>query len=255
MLHKLLKTRRPAADPPRVPDGQRVYAIGDVHGCDDLLAALLAKIDADNASRGSAETTVIMLGDLIDRGPDSAAVVERVRRRMAERGDMRLLMGNHEEVFLRALGGDERAMRFLCRFGGRETIMSYGMSASEYDALDFAELLDRLGSLVPPEHRTLLAAAEDMIEVGDYVFVHAGIRPDLPLDQQRTSDLRWIREPFLDWRASTSRRIVHGHSISSGVDFTSTRIGLDTGAYSNGLLSALMLEGATASVLDVSHAA
>ena len=253
MLHKILKNRRPAADPPCVPEGQRVYAVGDVHGCDDLFAALLTKIDADNASREPADTTIILLGDLIDRGPSSAAVVERVRQRMAERGDMRLLMGNHEEVFLRALDGEERAMRFLCRFGGRETIMSYGMSASEYDALGFSELLERLQSLVPAEHRALLTAGENLIEIGDYVFVHAGIRPDLPLDEQRPSDLRWIREPFLDWRANTPRRIVHGHSIVDEVDFTSTRIGLDTGAYLNGLLSGIMLEGFTASVLSASR--
>jgi len=245
MLKKLLKARRAAAAPaPTIPDGNRVYAIGDIHGCDDQLARLLAAIAEDEATRGPARTTLIFLGDLVDRGPASAAVIERLRQLADTRPDTRFLLGNHEEVFLDALNGDPKALRMFCRIGGRETILSYGVDAAAYDRMDYDELHQAMTRHVPPDHQAFVAGFEDMIVIGDYAFVHAGVRPDTDLASQRNADLRWIRKPFLEHTGSLEKVVVHGHTISETLDVQGHRIGVDTGAYQTGRLTALGLEGA-----------
>ena len=225
-----------------IPPDQRIYAIGDVHGCLDLLDRLLAAIGEDDSAREPAATTLIFLGDLVDRGPDSAGVVERVRQLSRGNGEVRLLLGNHEEVFLGALDKDPKALRLFCRIGGRETAFSYGMSAHAYESASFEALAEALVELVPAEHRAFLAGGADMECIGDYVFVHAGVHPGRPLGEQRGGDLRWIRHPFLDHRGSLEKMVVHGHTIADDIDFRAHRIGVDTGAYLSGKLSALGLE-------------
>lgn len=240
----MLKLFRKVAKPTvsgLIPSGQRVYVIGDIHGRRDLLDSLLTMIEADDAGRPTAELQLIFLGDLIDRGPQSAAVVERAMQ-LAARGPCRFLMGNHEELLLRSLDGDERALRLFARVGGRETILSYGMDEATSNALDFGELLAALPDLVPPAHRAFLAGFEDVIELGDYVFVHAGIRPGVPLSDQRAAELRWIRDEFLDHPGPHPRIVVHGHTITPQVEWRGHRIGIDTGAYASGELTALALE-------------
>ena len=225
-----------------VPEGRRVYAVGDIHGRLDLLDALLARIEADARGRGEAETLVVFLGDLVDRGPDSRGVVERLIE-YAGTNPSRFLMGNHEEVFLRAVEGDFKALRFLLRIGGRATIMSYGIDEAQYRELCFEELAALLREKVPESHVTFLSAFEEMIEIGDYLFVHAGIRPGVDLAAQAGSDLRWIREDFLRHRDSFGKLVVHGHSITEDIDVRANRIGIDTGAYESGRLTAIGLEG------------
>lgn len=244
MISKLFKSRsvaKPAQ--PHVPAGRRVYAVGDIHGRADLLDELIALIESDETARGPAETTLIFLGDMVDRGPASAAVIDRLRGLAQARPDVRFLLGNHEEIFLGALDGEPKALRLFCRIGGRETVLSYGMEAAEYERLDYEELVQRLETLVPDEHRDFLRDFEDMIVIGDYAFVHAGVRPDTPLDLQRTSDLRWIRDPFLDHRATLEKTIVHGHTMTDEIERRGHRIGIDTGAYASGRLTALGMEG------------
>lgn len=244
MISKLFPSRRRAAETaPAIPEGQRVYAIGDIHGCADLLDELLGRIEADDAERGAAETSIVLLGDLVDRGPDSARVIDRLIALVDVRPGTRFLLGNHEEIFLGALDGEPKALRLFCRIGGRETVLSYGMAAAEYERLDYEELVNRLGQIVPPAHRAFFERFEDMIVIGDYAFVHAGVRPDTPLDQQRGGDLRWIRDPFLDHRSRLGKMIVHGHTITGAVETRPHRIGIDTGAYTTGRLTALGLEG------------
>lgn len=243
MLKKLLRsTRSPIAPAPAVPAGHRIYAVGDVHGCLAELDRVLAMIEDDDAHRPAAETMLIFLGDLVDRGPDSAGVLDRLLTLSTTRAGVRFLKGNHEEVFLHALSGEKDALRLFCRVGGRETILSYGVSAAEYDALDYGDLAARMQELIPAAHRAFVAGFEDMIVAGDYAFVHAGIRPEVALDEQRGSDLRWIRETFLDYRRPHPKVIVHGHTITSDVDRRPNRIGIDTGAYASGKLSALGIE-------------
>jgi len=227
-----------------VPDGVRVYAIGDIHGRLDLLGELLEQIDADDRRRAAAETQFVFLGDLVDRGPDSKGVVERLLALSKDAVPVRFLKGNHEEVFLRAVGGDLKALRFLLKIGGRATIMSYGFDKAEYASLDFETLAQRLAERVPAEHVAFLSAFEEMIEVGDYLFVHAGIRPGIDLAAQKASDLRWIRDEFLDCREDHGKFVIHGHSITEDVDVQPNRIGIDTGAFDSGQLTAVGLEGA-----------
>ncbi|MEH3121273.1 MAG: metallophosphoesterase family protein [Sphingomonas phyllosphaerae] len=243
MLKKLLRSSRVAATPAFAPaPGSRIYAIGDIHGCRDELERLLVMIDADDAARGTAETTLIFLGDLVDRGPDSAGVVARLMALAQERPRVRFLKGNHEELFLHALGGAKDALRMFCRVGGKETVLSYGVGRAEYDSLDYPQLAGRMEELVPPAHRAFLESFEDMIVSGDYAFVHAGVRPDVPLDEQKPSDLRWIRDSFLEYRGAYPKMIVHGHTITPEVDRRANRIGVDTGAYASGKLTALGIE-------------
>jgi serine/threonine protein phosphatase 1 len=248
MLRKLFKSAKTAqADAlpdAAIPAGQRIYAIGDIHGRADLLEDLLRRIDADDAARAPSEVTLIFLGDLIDRGPDSAQVVERLMRIKAEHPRIRILLGNHEEVFLEALrGGGIGALRYSLRIGGDATVMSYGLTDQEYKRTTFEQLYDIVRERVPAQHLDFMESFEDMIVIGDYAFVHAGVRPDTPLAQQKISDLRWIRNGFLDHRGTLEKIIVHGHSIADEVEIRPHRIGLDTGAYASGVLTAMGFEG------------
>ncbi|WP_019514935.1 metallophosphoesterase [Sphingomonas sp. Mn802worker] len=233
-----------------IPSGERVYAIGDVHGCVGQLQQLLSLIEADNAQRGAATTTIILLGDLVDRGPASAQVIEHLMALHSRVLNVRFLTGNHEEVFLHAIDGDEQALRMFCRIGGRETIMSYGLSGPDYERLDYTELAERLPNIVPATHVAFLRSFEDLITIGDYAFVHAGIRPTVALAEQKTSDLRWIRGSFLDHGGAYEKMIVHGHTIVPDVERKAGRIGIDTGAYAGGPLTALALEGEESWVLQ-----
>ena len=225
-----------------VPDGARIYAIGDLHGRVDLLDRLIELIESDDRGRDPADTLIIFLGDLVDRGPDSRRVVERAMELNAGPRKTRFLMGNHEEVFLLAAQGDPRALRMLLRIGGRETILSYGVDADDYRKLGFEELAAVLKEKVPEAHLAFLSSFEQSIEVGDYLFVHAGIRPGVTIGQQTATDMRWIRDDFLRHRESYDKLVVHGHSITDDVDVQSNRIGIDTGAYASGRLTAIGLE-------------
>lgn len=243
MVLKLLRRAiEPAPATARVPDGVRVYAIGDIHGRLDLLDQLLFRIDADERARGPARSEIIFLGDLVDRGPNSAGVVQRALELKQSGRPVRLLMGNHEEVFLKALKGSLEALRFFVKIGGRATILSYGFDEAEYDRLDYEELLPAVIARVPAEHVAFLAGFENQIAIGDYLFVHAGIRPRVPFDQQVGGDLRWIRSDFLDFRGDHGAIVVHGHTITDDVEERPNRIGIDTGAFASGRLTALGLE-------------
>jgi serine/threonine protein phosphatase 1 len=233
--------KKPAATH-EVPPGQRVYAIGDIHGRRDLLEDLLEIISRDDARRPQAETVLIFLGDLVDRGPESREVIVRLMTLRDSRARARFLLGNHDEVFLKAVLGDRKAMRMLTRIGGRETILSYGVSAEDYQACDFDELARLLSAKVPRSHLDFLKSFENYAEVGDYLFVHAGIRPGIDVADQSTDDLRWIRHEFLNSRLAHGKMIVHGHSIAAEMDVQRNRIGIDTGAFSTGRLSAIGLE-------------
>jgi serine/threonine protein phosphatase 1 len=241
-LLNLVRRTPPPAE--RVPDGMRVYAIGDIHGRLDLLDALLANIADDDAARGNGvETRLIFLGDLIDRGPESSGVVQRLLDLSKSGANVRFLMGNHEQVFLRALSGDRRALRFLIRIGGRETLLSYGITEEDYRALDFDELAALAAEKVPAAHLAFLAGFEKWVALGDYLFVHAGLKPGVSLEDQEYEDLCWIRDAFLLHRDSFGHMVVHGHSITEDIDVRSNRIGIDTGAFATGRLTAIGLQG------------
>ena len=231
--------------PVRSPAGGkgRAYAIGDVHGRLDLLELLLAKIEADIDERDPGQTLLIFVGDLIDRGPSSAQVVERLRTYRRDGVKTVFLLGNHEEVLLRILAGETELIEKWRWFGGSECLRSYGVDPEHLKRTTSDQALALVQGAIPREHVEFLRSFHDTVRFGDYVFVHAGIRPGVGLDQQRQADLRWIREPFLSDDTDHGFTVVHGHTIRPAVDERANRIGIDTGAYSSGVLTAIGIEG------------
>ena len=238
----------------RLPAGRRVYAIGDVHGRLDLLDELLAKVEADDAARPKAQTVVVFLGDLIDRGPASAEVIERVRTYRPPGMRVVALCGNHEEVLLRLLRGEGEIIQDWLRFGGAECARSYSLDPAALNRMSTGDAIEKLRKAIPREHRDFLRRLTDTLSVGGYIFVHAGMRPGVAIGDQAQADRRWIREPFLAHDEDHGQVVVHGHTISPEVEHRPNRIGIDTGAYRTGVLTALGLEGADRWLLQTGEA-
>ena len=245
ILGRLLKGR--SGPQFAVPEGMRVYAIGDVHGCLAQLNRLLALIREDLAG-STLEAQLIFLGDLIDRGPDSAGVIDRLIAGGLPTLTFDCIMGNHEEVMLDCLAGRADVFDAWLRYGGVQTLESYGLSAEEIFSPTF-DLPLAIQRAVPPEHVQFLKSMKEHVRIGDYLFVHAGIRPNVSLDCQSSRDLRWIRHGFLDDTTDHKMMVVHGHTIVENVDFRPNRIAVDTGCYVSGRLSALVLEASERRVL------
>ena len=227
------------AKPARGPAGYRAYAVGDVHGRSDLLLPLLDRIAEDNRQRQPARTFLIFLGDLIDRGPDSAGVVEHLSGLAMKGMEPIFIAGNHEEVMLRVLEGDGELLRQWLRFGGSECLKSYGLDPALLESLDPEGAIAKIRAAMPEAHAAFLESFADTFRFGDYLFVHAGIRPGVRVEDQSQQDLRWIREPFLSDRRNHGFVVVHGHTISEDIEERSNRIGIDTGAYRSGVLTAI----------------
>ena len=240
-IRKLFGKAPPARRIARVPDGERWYVIGDIHGCRDLLEKLKDAIEQDDAAAAAADTTVVFLGDLVDRGPDSAGVI-KLARKWGKKRKVRYLAGNHEEMFLQGFDNDE-ILRHLLKHGGRETVLSYGLKRKEYNKLKVAEVQKVMRKIVPQEDRDFLASFEEIILVGDYALVHAGVNPAFPVDAQQRKDMLWIRERFLRHEEPLTHVIIHGHTIFENVEDREHRIGIDTGAFRTGRLTAMVLEG------------
>jgi serine/threonine protein phosphatase 1 len=221
-----------------LPAGLRLYAVGDIHGRADLLRRLLTMIAADATERGPAEVRVIFLGDYIDRGPDSAEVLEILSGPPLGPYRVTCLRGNHEEALL-AFIDDPIRCRFWLDWGGMETMRAYGVT----EGRDLYDMAEQLNDVLPGRHRAFLLGLPISETVGDYLFVHAGVDPYKPLDDQEEADLNTIREPFLGWGKWLGKMVVHGHTISPVPEMLSWRIGIDTGAYASGRLTALGLEG------------
>ena len=228
---------------PRGARGYRAYVVGDIHGRLDLLEQLLSEIERDRAGRPARKTLLVFLGDLIDRGPHSAQVIERLRTYSAKGVRTVFLLGNHEEVLLRILDGDAALITKWRWFGGSECLSSYGVAPDQLAKSSDEEALEQVRESIPPEHRDFLRGFVDTCRFGDYLFVHAGIRPGVTIEEQLQADLRWIREPFLFDDTDHGCVVVHGHTISEGVQERANRIGIDTGAYRTGILTALAIEG------------
>jgi len=239
----------------RGPPGLRAYAVGDVHGRLDLLRQLVASIEADNAARPPARTFLVFLGDLVDRGPDSCGVVGYLLETKFEFAQPVFLKGNHEEFLLRVLSGDENTVLDWLTYGGFECAESYGVSKGSTLNSTPEEIVRRLRDAVPDGHRAFLEGMADTFRFGDYLFVHAGIRPGVPIAEQSPHDLRWIREGFLDCVSDHGVIVVHGHTIVDKVEQLPNRIALDTGAYRSGVLTAIGLEGDERWFLEAREAA
>ena len=228
------------------PPDTVIYAIGDIHGRADLLHGLLRKIAIDAARHedGSARE-LIFLGDYLDRGADSRGVMDLILSTMAERAFWTVtpLKGNHEEAFLQFLR-DPDYWPMWSEYGARETLLSYGVAPPRLtsDSDDWARARNDLLAAVPPEHMTLLETLDLCAARGDYFFAHAGVRPGIPLELQTEEDLLWIREDFLRHERPFEKVVVHGHTPGE-VYVGQHRIGIDTGAYATGLLTAIKLKG------------
>jgi serine/threonine protein phosphatase 1 len=245
MFEALRNLFGPKAEPrvklPSVPAGKRYYVLGDIHGRLDLYKAMILAIEQDDARSAKLETRVILLGDLVDRGPDSAGVLARTRAWQQSR-NVRVLAGNHEEMFLQSFARPE-ALRHFLKHGGRETLLSYGFSTKQMRTATIEELFELLPQFIPSAEREYIASFEEIIVAGDYAFVHAGIDPSRPITEQKRSDLLWIRDRFLNHDGPLPKVIVHGHTIFERVMDCGNRIGIDTGAFRSGVLTALVLEG------------
>lgn len=235
------RSASPASRQPAIPAGQRVYAIGDVHGCFRELHQLLNEIDRDSRLT-SADVHLIFVGDLIDRGPDSAGVVRKLRAGGLPGIRGSFILGNHEEAFLDVYNGVADPSGWL-KYGGLQTLESYGISRAEVLQLG-SGLRERIVDAVPTEDVEFLRSFENAVRVGGYVFVHAGVRPGVGIDAQDVTDLRWIRDEFLfDTDTDHGAVVVHGHTISAEPEIHSNRIGIDTGCFKSGRLTAVVLEG------------
>lgn len=225
----------------RIPAGVRVYAIGDVHGCLAELRSLMESIKTD-CGYFNGETRLVFVGDFVDRGPDSKGVIDFLVSGNLPGDRHHFLMGNHEEAMLQVLEGDTESLSGWLRFGGAQTLESYGINRVEIyrSGIDLPVLMRQA---IPHTHADFLRRLEDQVRIGDYLFVHAGIRPGTPLAEQDQFDLRWIREEFLlDDETDHGMMVVHGHTISTTPELRPNRIGIDTGCYSTGRLTALVLE-------------
>ena len=228
---------------PAGPKGYRAYAVGDIHGRVDLLEHLLAKIHADLQHHPARKTLLVFVGDLVDRGPSSAQVIERLR--CYRRGGVQpvFLLGNHEEVLLRIVAGDSLVVESWLKFGGLQCLQSYGVTLARIRGRSAEEVVELVQATVPKEHVEFLESFVDSCRFGDYLFVHAGVNPGAPLEAQTEADLIWIRDPFLRHAEPFGKIVVHGHTPGKEPVTRSNRIGIDTGACFSGRLTALRLEG------------
>jgi serine/threonine protein phosphatase 1 len=227
----------------KLPGQLRIYAIGDIHGRADLLASLLDMIKADAKAAPAPLMRLVFLGDYVDRGPDSHDVVALLLTGLPKDMPAEFLMGNHERMMLDAWADESRYPLWIAN-GGKTTQDSYiRASITSADGHEAASL--KTEDLVPPRHWMFFERLKMMASHGDYLFVHAGIRPGVPLAAQTEHDLLWIREPFLSYRGDHGQMVVHGHTPVDVPEQRSNRIGIDTGAVFTGRLTALVLEGET----------
>jgi len=250
---------RPAPPAAKFPADRVGFAIGDIHGRADLLADMLAMLEAraNEETRAGGPPIVIFLGDYVDRGPDSKGVLDLLLEGRPLGCEVRCLKGNHEQSMLGFLD-DPMAYRAWLLQGGAETLLSYGVQppppvgAEEHDWIGVAQLLM---AKLPPGHFDFLQGLERYVELGDYAFVHAGIDAGRRLDEQTDEDLFWARAAFIASKRPFSHRIVHGHTPVEQPYADSRRVAVDTGAYASGTLTAARLEADQLSFLSVSRRA
>lgn len=244
---------KPRVGTARTPDGVRIYAVGDVHGCLQTFESLLALIDQDLQSAPVKDHRIIMLGDYIDRGPNSAGVIERLIELKKTDNRLVALRGNHDQLLMDFMSDPLSVSEMWLTYGGRETLESYQSTvAHPYDPEEAIQqaALDLSASL-PEAHRAFFDESALTHKLGDFLFVHAGISPDHSIDDQVAEDLLWIRDPFLSHEALFDYVVVHGHTPVATADVRSNRINVDTGAVFGGALSAVVLEGSRFRFLTV----
>lgn len=245
MLDRLRRRRRRAAD-----DDLRIYAIGDVHGHKTLFLRLIDRIGDDAEARGPRSTRLVILGDFIDRGPDAAGMI-KVLMRLDQEPNVIVLKGNHEAAMADALDGDHDALDLWLAHGGTQTLHSFGVDVDALEIDDSLAVLRAARAAVPATVLRWIKRLPTFVRYGDYYFVHAGIDPAIALDRQTDEARLWITDAFTDSMADHGATIVHGHTIYPGVVVLPNRIGVDTGAYRTGRLSAVGIENGAVWTLGV----
>ncbi|MXO60040.1 serine/threonine protein phosphatase [Altererythrobacter salegens] len=224
--------------------GERVYAVGDIHGRLDLFRKLLAQLEEDSQSRKKGTIRIILLGDLVDRGPQSREMLELAKRmELQNRGRLVVLCGNHEDLLLASANGNADAQQIWLANGGDATLASYGLDISQFVQLSPKERGDALKNVVGIDTLDWLKRLPLSYRNGDYFYCHAGVRPGVSLCKQRREDLLWIRQEFLQNTNFHGAMIVHGHSETSEPEIMVNRINIDTRAYSSNELTALGMQG------------
>ncbi|WP_339028239.1 metallophosphoesterase family protein [Bradyrhizobium symbiodeficiens] len=239
-----LKRSRKVSHEPRLPEGVRIYAFGDIHGCVDLLHNSFAVIDEDLGRNPVDRAVEVFLGDYIDRGPQSSQTLDLLIERSRMRETI-CLKGNHEAYFLNVLR-DPSKIGDWRQFGGLPTLMSYGINPPlNPTAAERTDLISTLLELMPPSHLQFLRGLKPSFTCGDFYFVHAGVRPGIPLREQQETDLLWIRDEFLESKENFGKFVVHGHTPVEAPDIRHNRINIDTGAYATGNLTLLSIQGSS----------
>jgi serine/threonine protein phosphatase 1 len=233
---------RPLPHRRSLPAGERVYAVGDIHGRADLAARMQAMIATDAAHHASRAVTVIWLGDYIDRGPSSREVIDLLVdfARLPYRSVF--LMGNHEEAMLRFLADPTDGRQWLS-FGGLETLASYGIAVGR-KTLTFGEARAALLAALPLAHREFFLSLKFCETIGEFFFCHAGVRPGIAFEEQDPDDLIWIRDEFLDSGADFGMTVVHGHTPVAEPELRQNRVNVDTAAFATDRLTCAVIEGA-----------
>jgi serine/threonine protein phosphatase 1 len=227
---------------PCIPKNRRIYAVGDIHGRADLLAALFGRIDDDLTASPIAQPLQVFLGDYIDRGPDSRLVVDMLIERRRPRTTL-FLKGNHEDYAAAVLNDKPVVARWL-KLGGVATLLSYGVKTCHHaDPMSEQNIAAAFRRAIPDRHRRFIEGLALSFTCGDFFFAHAGVRPGIPLGVQSQRDLLWIRDDFLLHEEDFGKIVVHGHSPEMAPDIRRNRINIDTGAYATGRLTCLVLEG------------
>ena len=237
---------------PTLPEGQLLYAVGDIHGRLDLLEAILALIEADAESSGHVERrTLVFLGDYVDRGLDSRGVVERLIGGLPQGFEAHFLKGNHEAILLNFLDDAWSLDNWLVN-GGEATMLSYGVDTGRLARLRAPSEAWRqaFAAVLPESHFRFFKSLKLSVSFGDYLFVHAGVKPGVPLAAQTEADLIWIRGPFLEYAGPFEKIVVHGHTPGEQPAIRSNRIGIDTGAVFTGRLTALRLQDGSGKFLQ-----
>jgi diadenosine tetraphosphatase ApaH/serine/threonine PP2A family protein phosphatase len=243
LMLKLFQSPTPKAKP-RLPNGVRVYAVGDIHGCAHLLEQMLKVIDADLARSKPHKAIEVFLGDYIDRGPDSRATLDILIARSRVRNTV-FLKGNHEAYLIEVLREPSKMANWQ-QYGGLQTLISYGLKPSlNPDRAEQVELVAELAAVMPATHKRFLHRLRLNYTCGDFFFVHAGVRPGVALADQQEADLLWIRNEFLDSTEDFGKYIVHGHTPVRAPDIRPNRINIDTGAYATGNLTLLSVQGSS----------
>jgi serine/threonine protein phosphatase 1 len=239
----MLRRRAGRIPKPRLPDGLRIYAVSDIHGCAKLLANVFAAVDLHLSRAEPVRGALhVFLGDYIDRGPDSCQTIDMLIDR-SRRHECIFLKGNHEALLLDILG-EAGGLETWKYYGGFQTLISYGIAPPmKPDPDEQKQLVSELVDKIPDSHRRFFDNLRPSFSCGDFFFSHAGVRPGVSLRRQREEDLLWIRDEFLESERDFGKFVVHGHTPVPSPDIRSNRINIDTGAYATGVLTLLIIEG------------